>query len=331
MTTASFKRFAFYPEAITAGICGFILVLSVLMPWLSPKAGIVSAFGSATGLSISALVAIGGILGGLLAIGVAFVPSKGLACASHIIIGVAATGILGLIIFNGSLPLRSTVVRNYVSVGFGVYLYCLAAIGLIILGIIERPKANIKTWNRTLPGGMPYRGAQVMIGNAWQPAQPQVMRNCNNCGQIVNPGADFCGNCGRAVASPTQTGAYCASCGHALYPGALYCPACGGAAASIANYRPEPGAYYVSQTPYYAGTPNGPPISARVSFAWWLLPILLGILGGIIAFFAVFKRKPGLAVVMLILGLAITAIEFILIRNAYLSFLNSLSCGFRPG
>ena len=68
-----------------------------------------------------------------------------------------------------------------------------------------------------------------------------------------------------------------------------------------------------------------PPVS--VSWAWWLVPIFFGTLGGIIAFFAVLKRKPVLAIAMLIIGIVRDVILYIWVRNAINSMTDfGLSC-----
>jgi uncharacterized membrane protein len=51
--------------------------------------------------------------------------------------------------------------------------------------------------------------------------------------------------------------------------------------------------------------------SLRVSVLWWLLPLFFGILGGIVAYFAVKKRNPKTAKKLLLFGVVMTIITVI--------------------
>jgi len=70
---------------------------------------------------------------------------------------------------------------------------------------------------------------------------------CPRCGRS-NPDATYCQYCGRSLHS-------CGVCGAGISKDALFCPECG---------RPIPRELQ------------------RTSWAWWLLPIFLGLVGGII-------------------------------------------------
>jgi hypothetical protein len=54
------------------------------------------------------------------------------------------------------------------------------------------------------------------------------------------------------------------------------------------------------------------PPTKRVSGAWWLLPILMGWLGGLIAWLVVKDQDPRMARSMLITGVALSAVFFLL-------------------
>jgi hypothetical protein len=114
------------PRFLAAMVCGLVLLASVFLPWLSPKASIGALYGSSSGMSVSALIGAAGIIGGLAAAGVVLLPARTKGWL-HIVIGVLALGALVLVIFNGSLPLRSQIVRMYVNIGFG-YIFRLAAL-----------------------------------------------------------------------------------------------------------------------------------------------------------------------------------------------------------
>jgi hypothetical protein len=70
------------------------------------------------------------------------------------------------------------------------------------------------------------------------------MSNCPKCGQPLNEGAQFCGQCGAAVMR-------CSKCGAALKDGAAYCGQCGAVTTEVAPA-------------YGAGVSASPPISYPV-------------------------------------------------------------------
>ena len=75
------------------------------------------------------------------------------------------------------------------------------------------------------------------------------------------------------------------------------------------------------QSPPQAGASRAPSPATRravrpVSGAWWLVPILFGILGGVIAWAAVRDRNPATARTMLVVGLVSSLISLTLYLNA---------------
>jgi len=50
----------------------------------------------------------------------------------------------------------------------------------------------------------------------------------------------------------------------------------------------------------------------------------LGALGGIIAFFALLKRRFGIGIVMLLLGIIVTFVEYFVIRNMVSNALSNI-------
>ena len=189
---------------------------------------------------------------------------------------------LALLLFNKTLPLLSAVVRSYVSTGFGVYLYAVSGLAVTIIGLAELPKRQPRA--RRAAQMQPAYTAPT-YGAPMQAFQnaASVAAFCGNCGAPHNPGAAFCAGCGTPIqmAAPTAP----------MYGQPAY------QAAPVAQYQ------------------------QKISGAWWLLPIFLGALGGLIAFFAVLKRRPGMAVAMLILGVVLSVIAYLVIRN----IVNSLS------
>src|SRR5215208_3125836 len=65
---------------------------------------------------------------------------------------------------------------------------------------------------------------------------------------------------------------YCAKCGAPLPPGAQFCPRCGTplAAAPPAPVAPAP-----------VAPPPVAPVPARARFPWWIIPLVLLVLGGL--------------------------------------------------
>src|SRR5512135_2763674 len=180
MTNTAPRAALITPSVIIAAVCGLLLLVSVFLPWLSPKSQIALSYSSASGLKVSSLIALTGIAGGLLAIGAAFIPIQGLKKFLHITIGLAAAGILAFVIFKGTLPLRSTIVMNYVSIGAGVFLYGLAALALLFAGLAEGSKAATASRQRASAPVQPvYSPPSAAVpppaytAPAWRPSPAQ--------------------------------------------------------------------------------------------------------------------------------------------------------------
>lgn len=89
----------------------------------------------------------------------------------------------------------------------------------------------------------------------------------------------------------------------------------------------EAWAAYVAMEPRPSavGTPAGPavgpapwgaaPPRQRVNGAWWLLPILLGWIGGLVAYFAVRGTDPQTARAMLIVGIVLSLVGVIILAS----------------
>ncbi len=307
---------------IAACVCGLVLLVSVFLPWLAPKAIISAVYGSSSGMSVSALIGVAGILGGLLAAGIALLPGRGAKSAVHIVIGLAALGLLALVIFNGTLPIRSALVRTYASIGFGVYLYGLAGLAILVLGFTELPSLRRQQAQApVMPGAAPWPASYDRATTMSPP------RYCPGCGGQVKPGVAFCGACGAAMpavpVAPVISRPACPRCGRECSNAAAFCPDCGVPVAQTPVYQASAPAYQGYQAPQYQYGAAAPSQTRGVSFAWWLLPVFLGALGGIIAFFGVYKKRMGLALAMLIVGIVLTVISVILVRNA----INSLEFG----
>ena len=94
----------------------------------------------------------------------------------------------------------------------------------------------------------------------------------------------------------SQSNPFCTSCGAAVRSGAAFCGKCGA--------EVEQG--YQNPQPRYNNSQRNGPYGGKPSAAWWLLPIFLSWLGGIIAWLGVKDRDPHMAKNCLILGIVIT-------------------------
>ena len=123
-----------------------------------------------------------------------------------------------------------------------------------------------------------------------------------------------------------QSNPFCTSCGAKLRSGASFCGKCGTTIKQDysnpqpAYKNPQQEAFeeyendYVGRIggnsnpqPRYNNSPsNGPYVG--VSAAWWLLPIFLSWLGGLIAWLGVKDRDPRMAKNCLILGIILTVV-----------------------
>ena len=124
-----------------------------------------------------------------------------------------------------------------------------------------------------------------------------------------------------------QSNPFCTSCGAELRSGASFCGKCG-TTIEQGYSNPQP-AYknprqesfeeyendYVGRVggnsnpqPRYNNSQGNGPYGGKPSAAWWLLPIFLSWLGGIIAWLGVKDRDPRMAKNCLILGIILTVV-----------------------
>ncbi|HZW54854.1 MAG TPA: zinc-ribbon domain-containing protein [Nitrososphaerales archaeon] len=91
---------------------------------------------------------------------------------------------------------------------------------------------------------------------------------------------------------------FCENCGKEITPGAKICGYCG---TPVTAYEQS------IQTPVQLYKQSG-----SYNKLWWLLPIFVGVIGGLIAFFGVRKRSTKAAVIMLVVGIISTIIGYFL-------------------
>jgi len=120
---------------------------------------------------------------------------------------------------------------------------------------------------------------------------------CVTCGADNEVGARFCGNCGAVLGAPSAppagpTGVTCPSC-HSVNPvGSTFCENCG---ARIGTAPAQALSVQTAETP-----PN------KTSAAWWLLPIFMAWVGGLIGWLVVKEDNKGKAKGLLVLGIVMT-------------------------
>lgn len=111
---------------------------------------------------------------------------------------------------------------------------------------------------------------------------------------------------------------YCSKCGSAVEPNSAFCPNCGNPLTSP-QAQPQPQPYasvYVEQVP---------PSLENVSDAWYLVPFLFLIVGGLIAWYVNKDRNPGKARNLLIFGIVWTVIVLILYSLFFFFFIFAVS------
>jgi len=132
---------------------------------------------------------------------------------------------------------------------------------------------------------------------------------CPKCQTENESGARFCANCGSrlsaprpaAAAGPTRTPGQnsCPSCGQVNPPGSAFCETCGmKLAAPRTNVAPA-GQTAVRQAP----TKPAAQAKGNTSGAWWLLPIFLGWVGGLIGYLVVKESDQSKAKGLLVFGI----------------------------
>ena len=133
---------------------------------------------------------------------------------------------------------------------------------------------------------------------------------CEQCQFENEEGAKFCGNCGAPLAPRTpqprdtepasRVGqVYCQQCGSPNVEGSVFCYRCGSRLATQAISRPRP-------------TGERHEATEKTSAAWWLMPIFLAWVGGLIAWVVVREKDRGKARHLLFLGIGITVFWIIL-------------------
>ncbi|MBM3132272.1 MAG: zinc ribbon domain-containing protein [Chloroflexi bacterium] len=112
---------------------------------------------------------------------------------------------------------------------------------------------------------------------------------CPQCRTEIEPGSKFCDGCGAPIREPVlvSTGA-CPSCRAGIEPGDTFCASCGTA---LSGKAPTTARRDTRQ---------------KTSAAWWFVPFLLALPGGVIAWAALKDRDPNKAKRLLLFGITMT-------------------------
>ena len=149
---------------------------------------------------------------------------------------------------------------------------------------------------------------------------------CPNCQAANDTTARFCAECGtplpqpRPATRPRPAGRVsCPKCGTSNPPNSAFCENCGSrldrqARTAQTQSRPPRAASSAPAAPATAARPAQGTQEQKqpTSGAWWLLPIFLTWVGGLIGFLVVREKDKGKATGLLILGFIMTVFWIIL-------------------
>ena len=122
---------------IAALVAAVLLPVSMRLTWLAPTDLLGKDLGGESGASVSFLVAVGGLLCALAAIGVSFVRTPRTRGLLQLAAGIVAIGALVAAVFLGELPLHDRYFRELVILREGFFAYVVAALGLAVLGFLQ--------------------------------------------------------------------------------------------------------------------------------------------------------------------------------------------------
>ena len=183
-----------------------------------------------------------------------------------------------------------------------------------------------KKYVEKLAAYVKYEEPQTSYQNT--PSQ-NTSNSCSKCGASILDNNKFCTECGSLQkAQPsagTGEGGFCGSCGTALASKFAPCPKCG--VKTTVKSPPPPQQQPQQQPPQYQ--PQHPQqnygYGGKPSAAYWLLPIFLQFVGGIIAWVCIKDRDPRMAKNNLILGIILTVVPpgvyFLIVGLGFFNFL----------
>ncbi len=138
---------------------------------------------------------------------------------------------------------------------------------------------------------------------------------CQRCQAENESGAKFCANCGGAMEEDAgKEAAYCSSCGAVNAAGSAFCESCGA----------QMGQATAASAPAPKATISQP--AAKTSGAWWLMPIFLTWVGGLIAFLVLKDTDKSKALKLLWAGIGMTVFWIVLgIVSMIISFVTNMN------
>jgi len=150
---------------------------------------------------------------------------------------------------------------------------------------------------------------------------------CPKCRSYNEAGARFCDSCGSAIevdrysvaASAPSPQVQCPGCGKLNTLDSLFCESCGNRIVQ----KVQPGTQPVHPVSHQTVSP---PSTSKTSAAWWLLPIFLLWIGGLIAFLVLKDNDKSKATKLLWTGIGLTV--FWIVSGIALNFLIPLFWGY---
>jgi hypothetical protein len=122
---------------IAAAVNGAVLLVSVRLAWLAPTELLGNGLSAEPGVSVTFLAGLGGIVLGLAAIGVSFIRKARLRGTLQLLAGLLAIVALIGAVFLRELPLHDSYFRELIVLREGFFTYVIAAVGLMVLGILQ--------------------------------------------------------------------------------------------------------------------------------------------------------------------------------------------------
>jgi len=129
------------PLRIASAVAGVLLLISIFLAWVAPTELLGSDTGADPGVIVTFFAALAGLVGGVAAIGFAFIPLRRLRGALHLLTGIAALAALVAAILLEEIPLLNGYFRELVVMREGFYLYIVASAALAIVGLIQLRRA----------------------------------------------------------------------------------------------------------------------------------------------------------------------------------------------
>jgi len=165
---------------------------------------------------------------------------------------------------------------------------------------------------------------------------------CARCGAENTLGNQFCENCGDRLEAVTVStnqslvcpkcnavipsgSAFCQQCGNTITielpplpapvsipPSHIICPECNSTNTSDSVYCENCGITLVSQTGMRSSLAASIPVKKKTSAAWWLLPIFLGWVGGLLAWLTVRGKNKSKAMGLFLAGIGMTILWIVI-------------------